>query len=44
MFDGTTNSPDTFAGPIGKCLTGDFHAGLLLLILSQFQIHSLYIC
>ena len=23
MLDGTTNSPDTFAGPIGKCLTGD---------------------
>ena len=23
MLDGTTNSPDTLAGPIGKCLTGD---------------------
>ena len=23
MVDGTTNSPDSFAGPIGKCLNGD---------------------
>ena len=29
MLDGTTNSPDTFAGPIGKCLTGDVSSWLV---------------
>ena len=41
MLDGTTKSPDSFSGPIGKSLTGNFQADLLLLILNQSQTHTL---